>query len=461
MASTYYDKAGKEVNDGDIIYADDLNDVNMAIDTAFQQVEVDISTLTVNQPFYADLAQKWAENPEDTAVTVDPDKFSALHWAAKAEDDAITAAADALTATTQAGIATTQAGAATTQAGIATTQAGISTTKAGEAAASAAAALASETDAESAALEAATYLNGKYDYIIDGDFNYWVSASYAGLDYGGPTMYDKTHVLDTHTISRQSFTIGQTDVPGELRYFCRNVVVSGGQLGSFSTFKSRIEDVRTLSGKTATLSFYAKADSSKSIGIIVSQYVGTGGSGSAVIKDTLIPLTSSWQKITVEIELPTLSGATIGGSGDDQIIIQFFLSANTVNPADAPAGMIAQSGTFDFARIRLVEGTIDGNLVNHTVADEGLRVARYYQTGVSSLFSGNTTAATQYVVTTNYFIPMRSTKEITLTAQAAVNFPATPGVPTDISHGFQETRTANATASGSQFRSTFIADARM
>lgn len=32
----------------------------------------------------AELSEKWAENPEDVPVTVGPNKFSALHWAAKA-----------------------------------------------------------------------------------------------------------------------------------------------------------------------------------------------------------------------------------------------------------------------------------------------------------------------------------------------------------------------------------------
>lgn len=92
MASSYYDSAGKDVVDGNVAYAADLNDINAAVDTGFQLAEAALTTVAANQDYYATLAQKWAETPEDTAVTVG--KYSALHWAAKAEDDATQTAAD-------------------------------------------------------------------------------------------------------------------------------------------------------------------------------------------------------------------------------------------------------------------------------------------------------------------------------------------------------------------------------
>ena len=40
---------------------------------------------------FADKAEEWAQNPEDTPVETGPDQFSALHWAAKAEAAAVLA----------------------------------------------------------------------------------------------------------------------------------------------------------------------------------------------------------------------------------------------------------------------------------------------------------------------------------------------------------------------------------
>ena len=92
MASTYYNSSGKEVADGEIAYASDLNDINTSVDTAFQQVELAIDTISTNQSYYSDLAESWASEAEDVEVTTG--KYSALHWAAKAEDDATQTAAD-------------------------------------------------------------------------------------------------------------------------------------------------------------------------------------------------------------------------------------------------------------------------------------------------------------------------------------------------------------------------------
>ena len=123
------------VNDGDTAFAKDVNDVNNAADTAFALVEAAIVDLPVTVQAFADLAEKWAEEVEDVAV--EPGKYSALHWAAKADDSALAAAlsnlgasAQADTATTQASVASGHAATATTQAGIAATQAFTATTKA-------------------------------------------------------------------------------------------------------------------------------------------------------------------------------------------------------------------------------------------------------------------------------------------------------------------------------------------
>lgn len=112
MASTYYDSSGKEVTDGNIAYAADLNDINTAVDTAFQQVETDINAISNNQPFYSDLAEKWATEAEDVEVTTG--KYSALHYAAKADDDATQTAADRV----QTGLDRTQTGADRVQTGL-------------------------------------------------------------------------------------------------------------------------------------------------------------------------------------------------------------------------------------------------------------------------------------------------------------------------------------------------------
>ena len=92
MPSAYYTSVGKSVVAGNVAYADDLNQINLAVDVALEQVEADIGIIQYGAPYYSTLAQKWAENPEDVEVTVG--SYSALHWAAKAHVDAAQTAAD-------------------------------------------------------------------------------------------------------------------------------------------------------------------------------------------------------------------------------------------------------------------------------------------------------------------------------------------------------------------------------
>lgn len=54
------------------------------------------STSATSSATARDKAQQWAENPEDAPVQIAPNKFSAFHWAQKAEDQAIAAATSAL-----------------------------------------------------------------------------------------------------------------------------------------------------------------------------------------------------------------------------------------------------------------------------------------------------------------------------------------------------------------------------
>ena len=125
-------------------------------------------------------------------------------------------------------------------------------------------------------------LTGFRNKIINGDFDIWQRAtSQTTSGYGSDDHWRNIHYGSTKTTSRQTFTVGQTDVPGNPKYYKRTVVTTGSGAGDFASILTKVEDVRTLSGKTATLTFYAKADSPKNIAVEVSQIFGTGGSPSA------------------------------------------------------------------------------------------------------------------------------------------------------------------------------------
>ena len=78
------------------------------------------------------------------------------------------------------------------------------------------------------------------------------------------------------------------------------------------------EGVRTFAGQTATLSFYAKSEST-TIDFFLKQDFGTGGSPSADVDKTPtgVSVTTSWQKFTVTQAFDSISGKTIGCNNDD------------------------------------------------------------------------------------------------------------------------------------------------
>jgi len=136
----------------------------------------------------------------------------------------------------------------------------------------------------------------------------------------------------TATVSQQSFTLGQTDVPGEPQNFLRfDVTAASG--GSYLGLRHFIENVRTGAGQTVTLSFWAKADASRTLNLRYHQYCGSAGTSINPVSLTAKSLTTSWQKFTETFTLPSLSGKTVSG-GNDSLRILFDLPVNTVMQLD-------------------------------------------------------------------------------------------------------------------------------
>ena len=125
MANSYYNQADKVVYDGNLAKAADLNTVNLDVETGFDLVEADIIALEGTAEVWADLAQEWAENPEDTAITGNPGSYSALHWSAKSSGYATAASGSASAASSSASSASTSASNAATAQGAAETAQGL------------------------------------------------------------------------------------------------------------------------------------------------------------------------------------------------------------------------------------------------------------------------------------------------------------------------------------------------
>jgi hypothetical protein len=216
--------------------------------------------------------------------------------------------------------------------------------------------------------------------IINGNFDIWQRGTSGSSGYVAD-RWTTALIGSTAAITQQAFTLGQTDVPGEPTFFHRVAVTSVAGAGNYAISIQRIEDVRTLAGQTATLSFWAKADAAKNIAVEFTQNFGTGGSPSAsvtAIGVTTIALTTAWQKFTVTAAIPSISGKTLGTAGNDFLSVTLWLDAGSdFNARTNSLGQ--QSGTFDIAQVQLEAGDTATPFEHRSYGQELALCMRYFQ----------------------------------------------------------------------------------
>lgn len=195
--------------------------------------------------------------------------------------------------------------------------------------------------------------------IINGGFDVWQrGVSQTGFSpYGADDRWQNIQSGSTRTVGRLTFLPGQ--IPAPATYYCRTTVASVAGADNLVNKTQRIESVRTLAGKRATLTFWARGyDGANEMAFDLYQFFGTGGTPSAVVGglgSNKFSLTNTWQKFSYIIDIPSIAGKTIGTNNDDALAVRFWFDAgSTYNSASQSLGH--QSGIFDLAWISLVEG---------------------------------------------------------------------------------------------------------
>ena len=259
--------------------------------------------------------------------------------------------------------------------------------------------------------------------IIGGGFDFWQRAT--SQSTGGYGSFDRWRVevgTSSQTTSRQNFSTGQTEVEGNPLYYASSIVSSVANANAFATITTKIENVSTLNGQKATLSFYAKADASKNIAIEFVQNFGTGGSPSGTINEigvTTISLTANWQKHTVTVDLPSISGKTLGTDNNDWLQIYFWFDAGS-NFDSRTNSLGQQSGTFDIAQVKLEEGSQASKFTRAggTYAGELALCQRYcfvlLASELSSVGYGARATTNIYNITYETPVPLRDAPTINL-----------------------------------------------
>jgi hypothetical protein len=168
--------------------------------------------------------------------------------------------------------------------------------------------------------------------IINGDMSIWQrGTSYnatAVTSYGAADRYSyfqNGSTAGTNTISRETFTPGTAPVAGyESQYFQRWTATTLGTGQTAVVFNQAIENVQTFAGQTATVSYWAKSSAAFTTDVTFRQNFGSGGSASVDTTTSTSTTSTSWTRFTFTINVPSISGKTIGTSSHLVVGLRFY-----------------------------------------------------------------------------------------------------------------------------------------
>lgn len=291
---------------------------------------------------------------------------------------------------------------------------------------------------------------------INGDF----SIAQRGTSFTADNVYtldrwysgDGTGGSPARTLSQETFTLGQTDVPGAYYYLRHNQ--TGASTNGNASLVQKVEDVTRFDGQTVTLSFYAKANAAMDIDIRFIQDFGTGGSPSADVTLTeTVSIGTSWTKYTVTKTLGSLSGKTLGTDG----VHTSFLSINTEFQPTT-------TFTFDLALCQLEYGDVATPFEHRSYGEELSACQRYYQkrgdsSGGKIYHYHDVTSGNSYYHHITLPTTMRTSPTVTLDNTSYINFDGFTVWQID-SSGFGAYDVATGTGRGGVSYS-YVADAEL
>ncbi len=183
-------------------------------------------------------------------------------------------------------------------------------------------------------------LNGRYDHMPDDADQSITSAAIMGI----VSSLVALGTSGAATVSRQSFTLGQTAVPGEPTYFMRWNHTTAATAGT-PEWLHKIEDVRTFAGKKVCVQGYYRSNTA--FDVKLKQDFGSGGSPSADVTtaasgpNSTLPSTvdangtAQWKPFSLWFNLPSLSGKTIGSTAATSYLgVRFLWPLNVLFQVD-------------------------------------------------------------------------------------------------------------------------------
>lgn len=245
--------------------------------------------------------------------------------------------------------------------------------------------------------------------IINPDFFWWqdgTSVSVSGTTYTA-SQWQAVQTTGTTTVTRQTFTPGQTDVTGEPVYYLR-VSRTVAEAASNEVLKTPLQGVDLFSGEDATFSVWLKAGSAKTFRLLINQNFGSGGSSQSQVGQMDVSVTTSWQRFSFSTAMDSISGKTIGTSSYVSLVI-----------AEPPT---LSTFTLDVANAKFENGLVATSFVKPIPTVEYLKLlafyVRYDRNSISNkrIFLGQCTTTTTATFPVQFPVPMRIAPSITFSS---------------------------------------------
>jgi hypothetical protein len=186
--------------------------------------------------------------------------------------------------------------------------------------------------------------------LINGNFDVWQRGTTFNAIANNSYTADRWLTSGNGTggqidVSRQPFS-----APGvyygdfDTDYYLRTTITTLPTGCTYMSQMQRIEAIRQLGGKRVTISFYARANATRSGSVGIQQNYGTGGSGYVISAQYSFTMTNTFQKFTFQYDIPSNVGKTIGTGACQEFFIQI------VNPASGDY--------FDISQVQVELGSV-------------------------------------------------------------------------------------------------------
>lgn len=169
--------------------------------------------------------------------------------------------------------------------------------------------------------------------IINGQFNIWQrGTTFTATGYTADRWYLTEGSGSSNGIDRQGFPRSNTEIPNPPQYYLLWSRATAGSAASF--LEQRIEDVDTLTRKTATVTFWVRSNAATELHVDVDQVFGTGGTPSSDVSVATETFTTSttWTKKTLTFSVPTTAGKIAGTDLNDHLRLRFRRDHDDPNP---------------------------------------------------------------------------------------------------------------------------------